>query len=143
MQQTHLDYVIDDDLARLDLERIHSWLTASYWSPGIPRDLVERAARGSAMVVGAYRGKEQAGYLRVISDRATFAWIADVFVDEAHRRKQLAKAMLRFCFDHPSFQGLRRWVLATKDAHDVYASVGFTPLPEPQRWMIYKPKLSY
>jgi GNAT superfamily N-acetyltransferase len=143
VQQTHLDYFIDDDIDRLDFARIHAWLTTSYWSPGIPRDLVERAARGSALVVGAYLNDEQAGYLRVISDRATFAWVADVFVDEAHRGKGLAKAMLRFCLDHADYQGLRRWVLATKDAHDVYASLGFTPLPEPQRWMIYKPKPSY
>jgi GNAT superfamily N-acetyltransferase len=92
------------------------------------------------MVVGAYTpDKQQVGYLRVVSDRATFAWIADVYVDELHRGKGLATAMMRFALEHPQYQGLRKWALATRDAHELYKSVGFTPLPAPERWMMYRP----
>ena len=84
----------------------------------------------------------QVGYMRVISDKATFAWICDVFVAEAHRGQKIAGAMVRFAQAHPDHKGLRRWVLATRDAHPVYAGVGFTPLPEPARWMIYLPDAS-
>lgn len=139
MKSHHAEYEIDDDPARPDFARVHDWLTNSYWSPGIPRERVERAAAGSSLVVGAYRQTTQVGYLRVVSDRATFAWIADVFVDPAHRGKGIARAMLRFSLEHPMHQNLRRWLVATRDAHDVYASVGFTPVPSPQRFMILKP----
>jgi GNAT superfamily N-acetyltransferase len=133
------EFEIDDDLSRIDFERVHCWLASSYWSPGISREKVEKAAANSAMVIGGYRNGVQAGYLRVISDKTTFAWICDVFVDEDHRGLGLARGMVRYAQAHPDFQGLRRWVLATKDAHSVYASAGFIPLPEPQRWMIYFP----
>lgn len=137
MKQSHrARYELDDDPQRLDLCRVHAWLTSSYWSPGVTRDVVERAAKGSSLVVGAYLDGEQVGYLRVVSDKATFAWIADVWVDEPHRGNGLARAMVKFALDDPQHQGLRRWVLATRDAHDIYAACGFEPLPEPQRWMI-------
>jgi GNAT superfamily N-acetyltransferase len=139
MRMTFGQYDIDDDPTRVDISRVHGWLTTSYWSPGISVETVARGLRGTSLVVGAYRDAEQAGILRVISDRATFAWVADVFVEESHRKRGLAKAMLKFALEHPEHQGLRRWVLATKDAHDVYAAVGFTALPEPQRWMIHHP----
>jgi GNAT superfamily N-acetyltransferase len=140
-------YELDDDRTRIDFERVHSWLTNTYWSPGIAEEKVERAAEGSSLVIGVYHRSDvenepdqQVGYLRVISDKATFAWIADVFVDEAHRGQKIASAMVRFALAHPEHQGLRRWVLATKDAQPVYAGVGFTPLPEPARWMIHLPE---
>ena len=139
MRRLHGEYQIDEDVRRLDLPLVHSWLTNSYWSPGVTPDTVERAARGSSLVVGAYLGQKQVGYLRVVSDRATFAWIADVFVDPAHRGRRIATAMLRFALEQSAHQNLRRWVLATRDAHDVYASVGFVPLPHPERFMILKP----
>jgi GNAT superfamily N-acetyltransferase len=138
MKRSHGEYEIDDDANRPDFALVHDWLTQSYWSPGITPDLVERAADGSSLVVGAYFQAQQVGYLRVVSDRATFAWIADVFVDPAHRGKGVATAMLRFALEHPTLPNLRRWVLATHDAHDVYASVGFSPLPHPERFMILK-----
>ena len=103
------------------------------------RDVVERAMRGSSLVIGAYFDGQQIGYARVVSDKATFAWVADVFVDEAHRRKGLGRAMVRFALDDPEHQGLRRWFLATKDAHDVYAKLGFQALTEPQRFMFLRP----
>lgn len=136
MKRFHERYELDDDLSRLDLGRVHGWLTSSYWSPGVTREIVERAAKGSSLVVGAYVGNEQVGYLRVVSDKATFAWIADVWVDELHRGHGLARAMVKFALDDPRHQGLRRWVLATRDAHEIYAACGFEALPEPQRWMI-------
>lgn len=139
MKRTHGQYEIDDDARRLDFARLHDWLTHSYWSPGITRDRVERAAAGSWLVVGAYQGGNQVGYLRVVSDRATFAWIADVFVHPDHRGKKIATTMMRFALEHPQHQDLRRWVLATRDAHEVYAKCGFEPLPNPERFMILKP----
>ncbi|MCW3099351.1 MAG: acetyltransferase [Chthonomonadaceae bacterium] len=147
MRTQHGAYELDDDITRIDFVRVHSWLTTSYWSPGIALDKVQRAAEGSSLVVGVYQRSErenepgqQVGYMRVISDKATFAWIADVFVDEAHRGQKIASAMVRFALAHPEHQGLRRWVLATLDAHPVYAGVGFIPLPEPARWMIHLPE---
>ena len=142
-------YEIEDDRSRIDFSRVHSWLTTSYWSPGITQEKVQRAAEGSSLVIGAYlrNGMEdgrsvQVGYMRVISDQATFAWICDVFVDEAHRGHKIASAMVSFALAHPEHQGLRRWALATRDAHPVYAGVGFIPLPEPARWMIHFPETS-
>lgn len=122
------------------MERVHCWLSNTYWSPGVSREKVERAAQFSSLVLGIYLGEEQVAYCRVVSDRATFAYIGDVYVDEAHRGKGLGKAMIRFALEHPEHQGLRRWVLATLDAHDVYAAVGFEPLVMPERWMSYLPK---
>ena len=139
MKRAHGQYEIDDDARRLDFARLHDWLTHSYWSPGITRDRVERAAAGSSLVVGAYLDDRQVGYLRVVSDRATFAWIADVFVDADLRGNGLATAMIRFALEHPQHPDLRRWVLATRDAHDVYTKCGFSPLPNPERFMILKP----
>jgi GNAT superfamily N-acetyltransferase len=138
MRQKHDRYEIDDDPRRVDAKRVHAWLATTYWSPGVSMEVVQRGLRGTSLVVGAYDAGQQVGIMRVISDKATFAWIADVFVDEAHRRRGIAGAMLRFTLGHPEFQGLRRWVLATKDAHKVYESVGFKPLPNPERWMILK-----
>ena len=139
MIQVHHGYEIDDAPERLDFARVHGWLTTSYWSPGISREKVERAARGSSLLVGAYKDDIQVGYLRVVSDKASFAWVCDVFVDDAHRKQGLAKAMVRFALAHPEHQGLRRWLLATRDAHGVYREVGFEPLVEPDRWMFYLP----
>ena len=125
---------LSDDFARLDLARVHGWLTASYWSPGIGRDLVERAARGSH-ILGAYRGGEQVGYARLISDRATFAWLADVWVDEAMRGQGLGRRMVRWFLDHPDYRGVRRFALVTLDAHGVYAAEGFHAPIRPQNYM--------
>jgi GNAT superfamily N-acetyltransferase len=132
-------YQIDDNRERLDLALVHSWLTTSYWSPGVSREIVDRAAQGSSLVVGAYREGQQVGYLRVVSDRATFGWLCDVFVDEAHRGNGIARAMVRFALDHPEHQGFRRWILASRDAQNVYAPLGFDPIPNPDKWMIHIP----
>lgn len=139
MRRPHADYELDDDPARLDLKRVQRWLASSYWSPGIELDTVERAVRGSSLVVGAYAGQLQVGNLRVVSDKATFAWVCDVFVDDEHRGLGIARAMLRFAQEHPEHQGLRQWLLGTQDAHGVYAAVGFLPLDNPQRMMRFRP----
>lgn len=123
-------------LERIDLPKVYAWLKDTHWSPGITFEQVERAAKFSSLVVGAYDGDEQVGYLRVVSDRSRFAWVCDVYVAESHRKRGIAKAMMRFALADPEHQGLRRWVLATKDAHGVYAECGFEPLREPEWWMI-------
>ena len=133
------DLEIDDDLSRVDFDRVHSWLTTTYWSPGVSRELVERAARGSATVIGVYAGAQQVAYCRIVSDKATFAWLCDVFVDETFRGRGIAKAMVRFALDLPYSAELRRWILATRDAHEVYAECGFVQLPNPDRWMVRLP----
>ncbi len=131
---------ITDGVDRVDFELVHSWLKNSYWSPGMPLEKVRRAAKGSSLVVSAHDSGIQIGYLRVISDRATFAWIADVYVDEEHRGKGIARAMVQYAQAHADHLGLRRWVLATKDAYRVYETCGFGPLEEPHRWMIHFPQ---
>lgn len=125
---------LDDDKARLDLSRIHAWLASSYWSPGIERELVERAIAGSHCL-GAYRGGEQVGFARAITDHATFAWIADVWVAEAVRGQGLGRRMVRWFIEHRRFAGIRRIGLTTADAHGVYAKLGFTALLRPDRYM--------
>ncbi|MBN8831372.1 MAG: GNAT family N-acetyltransferase [Sphingomonadales bacterium] len=125
---------LSDDKSRLDVARIHGWLASSYWSPGIARDLVERAIAGSHCL-GAYRDGEQVGFARMITDHATFAWLADVWVDESARGQGIGRSMVRWFLDHPDFAGLRRIGLTTVDAHGVYAALGFTPLLRPERYM--------
>ncbi|PAV69193.1 hypothetical protein WR25_08595 [Diploscapter pachys] len=125
---------LDDDKDRLDIARIHGWLASSYWSPGIDRALVERAIAGSHCL-GAYAGGEQIGFARAITDHATFAWIADVWIDEAARGKGLGRRMVGWFVDHPAFAGIRRIGLVTADAHGVYEALGFHALLRPDRFM--------
>lgn len=135
----HGDVEIDDSLLRIDLQLVRTWLADSYWSPGISQQVVDRAARNSAMVIGAYLAGRQVGFTRVVSDKTTFAYLCDVIVDSDHRGNGIGRAMVRFALDHPDFQVLRKWILATRDAHGVYQSVGFEPLDHPERWMIHRP----
>ncbi|WP_026325676.1 GNAT family N-acetyltransferase [Sphingomonas sp. Mn802worker] len=126
---------LDDTPSRLDVARVHGWLASSYWSPGIERSLVERAVAGSHCL-GAYDATgAQCGFARMITDRATFAWLADVWVDEAVRGQGIGRAMVRWFLDHPDYAGIRRIGLTTADAHGVYAALGFTPLMRPERYM--------
>jgi GNAT superfamily N-acetyltransferase len=125
---------LDDSPDRLDLDRIHGWLTASYWSPGIERAVMERAIAGSHSL-GAYHDGEQVGFARAITDHATFAWIADVWVAEEVRGQGLGQRLVSWFIDHPQFAGIRRIGLVTADAHGVYAKVGFTALLRPDRYM--------
>ena len=125
-------YRLSDDKAELQLDVIHGFLAASYWSPGIPRAVVERAIEHS-WCVGVY-GPDggQVGFARLVTDRASFAYLADVFVIEAARGQGLSKAIVAFFVEHPELQHLRRWMLVTRDAHDLYARFGFRPIDEEQ-----------
>lgn len=129
-----LGLVLDDDPARLDVATVHGWMAGSYWSPGIDRALFERALAGSHCL-GAYAGVAQVGFARAITDHATFAWLADVFVDEAWRGQGLGRRMVGWFVDHQRLAGIRRIALVTADAHGVYAGLGFTPLLRPDRYM--------
>jgi GNAT superfamily N-acetyltransferase len=132
-------YEISTDPGRLDLDAVHAFLTTSYWSPGVPRDTVERAARGS-LPFGLYAPDgAQVGYARVVSDGASFAWIADVYVLEAHRGHRLGVWLMETVLAHPQLRDLRRITLATKDAHGLYERFGFRPLPDPERYMLLRP----
>ena len=125
---------LSDDGGRLQVDRIHGWLAGSYWSPGIARDLVERAIAGSHCL-GAYDGDVQVGFARAITDHATFAWIADVWVDEGVRGQGLGRRMVGWFVDHPRFAGIRRIGLVTADAHGVYEALGFHAPLRPDRYM--------
>ena len=125
---------IDSNPARLDMDVIHGYLTSSYWAKGISRELVERAVRNS-LCFGVYDGDRQVGFARLVTDQATFAYLADVFILESHRGRGLSKKLMAQIAADPRLQGLRRWVLATRDAHGLYARFGFTPLANPQRFM--------
>src|SRR5262249_50521733 len=117
-----------------DVAAIHAYLTTSYWSPGIPRMTVEKAVRGS-ICFGLYQGATQIGLARVITDRATYAYLCDVYILEEHRGQELGKWLMETVVSHPGLQGLRRFTLATRDAHGLYAQYGFQPLAEPARHM--------
>lgn len=128
-------YEISDDPARLDIEAMHAFLAQeSYWSRGIPRDVFDRAVAGS-LNFGLYHGTTQVGLARVVTDRATFAWLCDVYVLADHRGRGLGHWLVRTVLEHPDLQGLQKFVLATADAHAIYADCGFASLAEPQRWM--------
>lgn len=137
MNASHGRYLIDDDPGRVDHAVVRDLLASMYWWPAdLPLDTVRRAAAGSALVVGAYLGVEQVGYLRAVTDGVTFAWLCDVVVAPSHRGFGLGRAMVRFAVQQPHLSGLKRWVLATRDAHGVYSAEGFAPLPAPDRWMV-------
>lgn len=128
-------YELTDDPQRIDPVAAHAYLTRSYWSPGIPLTTIERAVRNS-LCVAAFHNDAQVAMARVITDRATFAYLADVYVLEEHRGKGLSKAMLAHLHAHPDLQGLRRWLLFTRDAHSLYQQFGWTPLKHPERAML-------
>ncbi|MCA9271741.1 MAG: GNAT family N-acetyltransferase [Phycisphaerales bacterium] len=128
-------YELSFDPARVDVELVWKTLAGLYWSPGVRREVVEKALANS-IVVGAYSADgAQVGYTRAVTDRATFAWVCDVFVLEGHRGKGLARSMVQKVHTHPDLQTLRRWLLATADAHAIYETCGYRPLAKPDRWM--------
>jgi GNAT superfamily N-acetyltransferase len=129
------EFTISTDPARLDLGVVHGYLTRSYWAAGIPLEVVRRSI-GQSLNFGLYRGDRQVGFARVVTDRATFAWLCDVFVLEEEQGQGLGKWLVQTVLSHPELQGLRRWILATRDAHGLYARNGFVPLPRPERWMV-------
>ena len=129
------EFLISTDPARLNLDVIHGFLTNCYWSKGIPREVVARSVEHS-LCFGVYDGSgAQVGFARVVSDFATVAYLGDVFILESHRGRGLSKWLMERITQHPALQGLRRWILLTRDAHGLYKKFGFTPLKAPDRYM--------
>ena len=127
-------YAITDSRDRIDIDAVHRFLASSYWAQAIPRSLVRKAIRNS-LCFGLFHGAAQVGFARVVTDGATFGYLADVYVEDAHRGKGLATWLMRVLFGHRKLQGFRRWILVTKDAHGLYAKNGFGPLASPATYM--------
>lgn len=145
----HLEngFLFSTDNSKLDVKYVHSFLSQSYWAKGIPIELIERSIQHS-LSFGIYTAQgKQIGFARVVTDYTTFAYLADVFVDEAFRGKGLSKMLMRFIFSFEQFKGLRRFILGTRDAHSLYAQFGFAPIKAPDRFMeihqpnVYQPAL--
>ena len=128
------DFTISSDKTRLDLEVIHGFLSTSYWAAGRSVETIRRSIEHS-IPFGVYKGDHQVGFARVITDYATFAWIADVFILDSFRGQGLGKWLMEVILSDPQLQGFRRWVLATKDAQELYRRFGFSELKIPERWM--------
>lgn len=133
-EQRRDGYTISTDPARLDLDAVAEALGDSYWAAGRPREVIARSLDGS-LCFGLYQGEAQIGMARVVTDRATFAWLCDVYVLEAHRGRGLGKWLIGAVVAHPDLAGLRRFLLATRDAHGLYRQHGFETLGAPERWM--------
>lgn len=128
------NFTISTDPSRLDHDAIADMLTRAYWASGRPRERTERALENS-LVFGLYDGEKQIGLARVVSDYAVFAYLCDVFIHEEYRAKGLGKWLMETVMSHPDLQGLRRWILATRDAHGLYRQYGWKPLNNPNGWM--------
>jgi len=133
-QTSARNIVVTTDRSRLDLDVIHGFLTTSYWARGVPRDVVARSMEHS-LCFGAFDEGRQVGFARVVSDRATFAYICDVFALESHRGRGVGKSLMAAIMSHPELQGLRRWTLFTRDAHGLYRQFGFGAAGQPERLM--------
>ena len=133
--QVHKDtYTISTDPARLDLDAMIEMLTRAYWAKGRTRERTEHAIAHS-LVFGVYEGGRQVGFARVISDFTIMAYLCDVFIHEDHRAPGLGKWLIRTILDHPDLRDVRRWLLATNDAHKLYRQFGWEALREPENWM--------
>lgn len=128
------EYSITTDVNQLDLNIIHQFLASSYWAKGLPLEVLQRSIQNS-LIFGLYKGKQQIGFARLITDHATFAYVADVFILEPFREQGLGKWLIETIISYPELQGLRRWLLATKDAHELYRRFGFTELKNSDRLM--------
>jgi GNAT superfamily N-acetyltransferase len=129
---------ITTDPEAMDLDVVHGFLTRSYWATGVSRERVERSISGS-IPFGVFEDEQQVGFARVISDGATFAWLADVFVLPEWRGHGLGVWLVETILAHPDLQGLRRWSLATRDAHSLYSRFGFVRVANPERMMEFRP----
>lgn len=127
-------FSISTDKSKLDLSTIHNFLKTSYWARNIPLSVIEKSIKQS-LCFGVYEGEKQVGFARVITDYATFAYLTDIFILEAYRRRGLAKWLVECILEHPELQGFRRWLLGTKDAHKLYAQYGFQSLAKPDFYM--------
>src|SRR6266446_2663193 len=128
------EYIISTDKSKLDLAVVHGLLTTSYWAAGIPLEIVKKSIEHS-LSFGVYKGEQQVGFARVITDYATFAYIGDVFILEDYRGQGLSKWLMEVIADYPELQGLRRWVLLTRDAQGLYEKTGFVRPKTPERYM--------
>jgi GNAT superfamily N-acetyltransferase len=128
------EYLTSTDKSRLDLTVIHGFLTTSYWAAGVSMDVVRRSIEHS-LAFGVYKGEQQVGFARIITDYTTFAYLSDVFILEPFRGQGLSKWLMDVIVAHPELQGLRRWTLHTRDAHGLYCKVGFTGSAYPDRYM--------
>ncbi|MEW6992660.1 GNAT family N-acetyltransferase [Colwelliaceae bacterium MEBiC 14330] len=139
------DYELSSDKSLMDINAIHCYLSRSYWAENVPYDIVKKAINNS-LCFGVFYKKSQIGFARLITDSATFAYLADVYILEEHRGKGLSKKLMATIINHPQLQGLRRMVLATHDAHTLYEKFGFKQLTKPETFMelwqpdIYKEK---
>jgi ribosomal protein S18 acetylase RimI-like enzyme len=126
-------FVIREGADAMDFARVHAWLASSYWSPGVSRERVETGARNSALVFGAFDATSgaQCGYTRVVSDKVRFAYLCDVWVDQAWRGRGIARALLRHAMAHPDMKAVTTWTLGTRDAMPLYESLGFRDIREP------------
>lgn len=127
-------FTVSTDPARVQLDVVHGFLTKAYWSEGIPRETVARAIAHS-LPFGVYEGATQVGFARVVSDYTAIAYVGDVFVLPEWRGRGLSRFVMECMLAHPDLQGLRRWVLLTRDAHGLYEKFGFERITNPERWM--------
>jgi GNAT superfamily N-acetyltransferase len=127
-------YAVSTDPERLDMAVTAAFLAESYWATEIPEPVVRRSVEGS-IAFGVYEDDRQVGFARVVSDRATFAWVGDVFILDSHRGRGLGLWLMRCVLAHPDLQELRRWLLASTSARGLYARLGFAPLAAPERFM--------
>lgn len=141
METLRGNFVISTDQTRLDIDAIHAYLSRSYWAEGIPIETVARSI-GESLCFGLFDASTQVGFARVITDKATFAYLCDVYVLETHQGQGLGTWLMETVCSHPDLQGLRRFVLITRDAHGLYGKFGFTQLEVPGRYMeIARPKI--
>ncbi len=134
-----MTYKVTDNKEEMDIDAIHLYLTHSYWAKGVPKSVMIKAFENSLCFAVIFEDdcskKEQVGFARLITDYATFAYLADVYILKEHRGKGLSKLMMQQVINHPQLQGLRRIMLATKDAHGLYKQFGFTDLTEQKTFM--------
>ena len=134
MNWSKAEFSVSDRIESMDVTMVHGFLTTSYWARGIDKSTVERALANS-LCLGVFHNGKQIGFGRAVTDRSTFAYLADVFILEEYRGRGLGKWLVDCFLEHEELQGLRRWLLATLDAHGLYRQKGFVPLQEPQRFM--------
>jgi len=133
------EWVVSDDPARLDFETLHAFIAGTYWAANIPAGTFERALRNS-LCLGLYVGARQAGLARVVTDRATFGYLCDVYVAPEHRGQGLGQWLVACTLEHPDLAGLRRFCLMTRDAQSLYQALGFRPMPDASRYLeIHRP----
>ncbi len=129
-------FIIKDGFESMNFSEAAAMLSQAYWCKGISREEVEKGAKNSALVLGAFLPEgTQIAYARVISDKTRFAYILDVYVDEKHRKKGIGQSMMKYILNHKELSDVYQWMLITKDAHEVYKKVGFKPLGRPEDWL--------